>query len=143
VKYLLDTNVLKEIGKPGSHRNVVAWLDTVDDIELAIGVISVREICKGIEKKRSKNEVLGDRLEHVANGIFEAFQGRILGIDEHIARQWGKLLAQSERHVDDTGLAAIAAIHGLTVVTRNVTDFKGRGVDVLDPFIKPAKLIKA
>jgi len=55
LKYLLDTNVLKEIGKPNPHENVVAWLETVDDADLAISAISVREIWKGIERKRSKD----------------------------------------------------------------------------------------
>ncbi|WP_205586538.1 hypothetical protein [Rhizobium sp. CCGE532] len=44
MKYLLDTNVLKEIGRPVPHENVAAWLDTVDDTDLAISVISVREV---------------------------------------------------------------------------------------------------
>jgi toxin FitB len=139
LKYLLDTNVLKEIGKPSRNRNVATWLDTVDDLELAISVISVREIWKGVERKRNKGDPLASRLESAANGIFGAFQGRILDINEPIARRWGTLLAESEKHIEDTGLAAIAYVHGLVVVTRNEADFKARGVDVLNPFKKPAK----
>jgi toxin FitB len=43
LKYLLDTNVLKEVSRPDPHENVTAWLDSVDDSDLAISVISVRE----------------------------------------------------------------------------------------------------
>ena len=53
MKYLLDTMVLKEIGRSVPHENVEAWLATVDDRDLAISAISVREIGKGIEKKRA------------------------------------------------------------------------------------------
>jgi toxin FitB len=63
VKYLLDTMVVKEIGKSKPHQNVEAWLATVDDPDLAISVINVREIWKGIEKKRANNPVLADTLE--------------------------------------------------------------------------------
>ena len=143
MRYLLDTNVLKEVGRPNPHRNVVSWLDTVDDTDLVISVISVREIWKGIEKKRNKEPAQAGQLESAANGIFEAFQGRILAIDEPIARRWGKLLAESEKHIEDTGLAASAYVHDLVLVTRNEADFKARGVNVLNPFKKPAKPTEA
>jgi hypothetical protein len=106
VKYLLDTMVLKEIGKMKPHQNVGAWLDTVDDLDLAISVISVREIWKGIERKRVDKPALADKLKTVANGIFSAFQGRILPVDKEVAVRWGKLLGQRDKDVDDTGLAA-------------------------------------
>ena len=54
-----------------------------------------------------------------------------------VAAAWGEALGESEKHVDDAGLAATARMHGLIVVTRNVKDFDGRGVKVIDPF-KPA-----
>jgi predicted nucleic acid-binding protein len=135
--------VLKEIGKSKSHENVEAWLATVDDMDLAISVINVREIWKGIERKRFDKPDLADRLETAAPEIFSALQGRILPVDEAVAVRWGKLLGQRDKDVDDTGLAATAYIHGLMLVTRNVADARGRGVDVLDPFRKPAEHYKA
>jgi hypothetical protein len=53
------------------------------------------------------------------------------------------LLGQSDKHMDDTGLAATAHVYGLVLVTRNVSDILGRGVDVVDPFKQPAQLHKA
>ncbi len=50
------------------------------------------------------------------------------------------MLAQSNKHVEDTGLAATAAVHGL-VVTRNVAHLRGRGVPVLDPFRSPPAIV--
>ncbi len=143
MKYLLDTMVLKEIGKSKPHQNVEAWLGTVDDLDLAISVIAVREIWKGIEKKRAVDPALAETLEIAANGIFAAFQGRILPVNEAISVRWGKLLGRSEKNVDDTGLAATAYVHGMVLVTRNVPHVQGRGVDILDPFKKPARLHKA
>jgi predicted nucleic acid-binding protein len=140
VKYLLDTMVLKEIGKSKSHQNVEAWLATVDDLDLAISVITVREISKGIERKRVDKPALADKLQTAVMAIFSASQGRVLPVDEEVAVHWGILLGQSERNVDDTGLAATALVHGLVLVTRNVADVRGRGVGILDPFKSPAQL---
>ncbi|MFI5012933.1 MAG: hypothetical protein ACHQAY_11350 [Hyphomicrobiales bacterium] len=50
MKYLLDTNVFREIGKTGPHKNVSAWLTSVDDSDLAISALTVREVTKGIAK---------------------------------------------------------------------------------------------
>lgn len=141
MKYLLDTNVLKEISRPNPHENVAAWLETIDDIDLAISVLSVREISKGIEKKRQKDEVTAAIIEAGAIRIFNAYSGRILPVDDAVARCWGTALGQSDKHIDDTGLAATAKVNNLTMVTRNVADFEGRGVNLLNPFKKDWKPI--
>jgi predicted nucleic acid-binding protein len=75
LRYLLDTNVLKEIGKPSPHQNVAAWFDTVDDPDLAISVISVREIWKGIEKKRRRDQIVAARIEAAALRLSPPFRG--------------------------------------------------------------------
>jgi len=141
LKYLLDTNVLKELSRPTPHVNVEAWLSKVDDIDLAISVISVREISKGIEKKRASDEGLANRLAESANRIFSAYDDRIIAIDKSIAVVWGTHLGRSDKNVDDVGLAATAKVHNLVVVTRNEKDFAGREVTILNPFKSPAKLI--
>jgi hypothetical protein len=132
--------VVKEIGKSNPHQTVEAWLATVDDPDLAISVINVREIWKGIAKKRADNPALADKPEAAAQRIFSAYQGRILPVDEAVAVRWGKLRGQSEKNVEDTGLAATAYVCGLVLVTRNVSHVQGRGVDILDPFKKPAQI---
>ena len=134
MKYLLDTNVLKEVGRTTPHENVLAWLKTVDDEELVISVISVREIWKGIERKRRKDAAVGYRLEAGVQAMFDAYRGRVLPVDEAVARRWGMMLAESDKHVDDTGLAATAYVHDLVVVTRNEADFGARRVTILNPF---------
>jgi predicted nucleic acid-binding protein len=73
-------------------------------------------------------------LDATVAAIFDAFDERILPIDRAVAAAWGEALGESEKHVDDAGIAATARVHGLVVVTRNVKDFEGRGVTLLDPF---------
>lgn len=142
MRYLLDTNVLKELGKPKPHENVAAWFDSVDDADLAISAISLREIWKGIARMRQKDEARAATLEAAAGSITRAFEGRILPIDEVVAKKWGELLAESDKNIDDTGIAATAAVRGLIVVTRNERDFNSRRVDVLNPFKYSARRTK-
>lgn len=134
MNFLLDTMVLKEMSKPQPHTNVEHWLAGVADSALAISAINLREIWLGVEKKRLAGSPSAPGLEAGANRLAAAFAGRILPIDQQVAELWGRLLARSEKHVFDTGLAATALVHGLVVVTRNVKDFRGRGVRLLDPF---------
>jgi predicted nucleic acid-binding protein len=115
MKYLLDTNVLRELGRTSPHKNVVAWL-------------------KGVAKLRKTKPEPAAALAATVAAIFDAFEGRILPVGRAVASAWGEALGESEKHVDDAGLAATARVHGLVVVTRNVKDFDGRGVNVIDPY---------
>lgn len=134
MRFLLDTNVLREIGKTSPHANVAAWLDTVDDADLAISVLTVRELRKGIVKLRARKPQVADEIDSRVTEILDAFGERILPVTREIADVWGELLGQSEKNIDDTGLAATARIHGLVLVTRNVRHVADRGVATLDPF---------
>lgn len=134
MKYLLDTNVLRELGKTSPHKNVAAWLRSVDDGDLAISALTVREIAKGIAKLRMTKPETAMALEAAVTEILDSFAGRILPVDRAVAEAWGDALAAREKHVDDAGLAATARVHGLIVVTRNAKDFDGRSVTLIDPF---------
>lgn len=134
MKYLLDTNVLRELGKSTPHKNVAAWLKTVDDADLSISALTVREVTKGVARLRAAKPEVAAALDIAVKTIFDAFEGRIWPIDRQVAAAWGGALGVSEKHVDDVGLAATALVHGLTVVTRNIRDFDGRGVKLVDPF---------
>lgn len=138
MRYLLDTNVFREIGKTAPDANVAAWLKGVDDTDLAISALTVREVRKGIERLRAKKPGIADQIEARVSEAFDAFGERILPITREVADLWGQLLAASEKHADDTGLAATAKVHGLILVTRNLKHVAGRGVTALDPF-KPPK----
>jgi predicted nucleic acid-binding protein len=134
MKFLIDTNVFREIGKSEPNRNVVAWLRSVDDVDLAISALTVREVSKGVAKLRDGKPEVADRLEQRVAEVFTAFGERILPVSREVAELWGQLLAESDKHVDDTGLAATARVHGLVLVTRNLRHVASRGVRTLDPF---------
>jgi toxin FitB len=142
MKYLLDTNVFREIGKQQPHANVRAWLATVDDADLAISVLTVREVTKGIIKLRVSKPEAAAAIETRVATIFAAFEGRILPVDRAIAAAWGQMLAEHERHIDDTALAATASVRGLVLATRNVRHVLGRGVVLIDPYKQPPETIK-
>ncbi|BCM87607.1 PIN domain-containing protein [Methylobacterium indicum] len=118
MKYLLDTNVFREIGKTAPHENVVAWLKGVDDADIAISALTVREVTKGVAKFRARKQDIAQEIERRVAATFDAFVDRILPVDRDVAALWGNLLADSEKHIDDTGIAATARVHGLVLVTR-------------------------
>ena len=139
MRYLLDTNVFREIGKTEPHRNVDAWLKGVNDADLAISTLTVREVTKGIGRLRARKPEVAQAIAARVDLAFEAFGDRILPVDRAVAALWGELLADSEKHVDDTGIAATARVHGLVLVTRNTADMIGRGATTLDPFRSPTQ----
>ena len=141
MRFLLDTNVISHIGKPGADRNLRQWLKSVDEEQIRISVITVRELRYGSEKARVERHAAALPIDARVSAILGAYAGRILPIDAEIAVAWAGMLARSNKHVDDTGLAATAAVHGLVVVTRNTDHLRGRGVPLLDPFRSPAALI--
>ena len=134
MKYFLDTNVFREVGKQRPHMNVRAWLNTVDDADLAISALTVREVTKGMIKLRTSKPEMAMAIEARVAIIFAAFNERILPVNRAVAAVWGEMLAQHESHSDDTALAATARIHDLILVTRNVRHVAGRGVPLLDPY---------
>ena len=108
MKYLLDTNVLRELGKTTPQKNVRAWLKTVEDADLAISALTVREITKGVTKLRKTKPETAAALDAAISAIFDAFEGRILPFDRSVAAAWGEALGIREKHIDDAGLAATA-----------------------------------
>jgi predicted nucleic acid-binding protein len=134
MRFLLDTNVFREIGRVTPHANVAAWLAKVDDGDLTVSVLTVREVRKGIVRLRATKPNVADDIEKRMMENLGLFGDRILPITREIADLWGELLGLSEKNIDDTGLAATARIHGLVLVTRNTRQVAGRGAATLDPF---------
>ena len=75
------------------------------------------------------------QLEDWLTRIVDEYVDGILNFDADCAQVWGRLMSPHPRHPIDKQIAAIALIHGLTVVTRNVDDFHGTGVEVRNPFV--------
>jgi predicted nucleic acid-binding protein len=137
MKYLLDTSVFRELGKSVPHEHVHAWLASVDDADLAISALTVREVAKGIAKLTASRPVAATQIRIRTDAVFEAFVGRILAIDQTVAREWGEALAETGKHVDDAGFAATARIYDLILVTRNIRDVVRRKISILNPYKLP------
>lgn len=134
--YLIDTNVISEARK-GKKANpgVQKFFRSTDAAELYIPVQTIGEIRRGLENIRHRGDLpqarkLGKWLDLVVAG----YSARILSFDPECAQIWGRLMSPHHEHPVVKQIAAIALIHDLTVVTRNVDDFRGTGVQLLNPF---------
>ncbi|MGA2590391.1 MAG: type II toxin-antitoxin system VapC family toxin [Bryobacteraceae bacterium] len=136
--YLVDTNVPSELTRETPDARVAAFLKNAGKESVFLSVMTIGEICKGIDllpasKKRSGLQSWLDI------DVRSWFAGRILPVTESIAERWGHLAAAAKQRgvamtVVDGVIAATALEHGLTMVTRNVSDFAGLGVVLLNPW---------
>lgn len=136
--FLLDTNCISEVVSIKPDPRVLAWLDAVDERSLYLSVLTLGEIRKGIMtlaegKRRAELEAwLEIDLRH-------RFAGRILPVDAAVADQWGMLAGEMKRKgkpmpVVDAVIAATAIHNRLTVVSRNMHDFKNAEVSLVNPW---------
>ena len=131
--FLLDTNVVSELRRAHPHGGVVAWIQSVDDAELYLASVTIGEIQAGIELSRDQDSAKADAIERWLDQVCNTFN--ILTMDGPAFRRWAQLMhRQSDTLYEDAMIAAIAKVHQLTVVTRNVVDFSGFDVPLLNPF---------
>ncbi len=131
--YLLDTNVVSELRKPRPHGAVVAWVESVEDAQLHLSAVTIAEIQAGIEITREQDEAKAAELEAWLDQVAAAYN--VLPMDAMTFRAWARLMhRRSETLYEDAMIAATAWVHNLTVVTRNVGDFRPFEVKVLNPF---------
>lgn len=141
--YLLDTNVFREIQKgDDGHVNVRAWLETVDDADLRLSVMTVREVSRGIARLAKKKPALAVEIRERLDELLAAYAGRVVEVDGEVAQEWGGLEGERDKHRDDLAFVATARVRGMVLLTRNVKDVRGRGVRVLNPFTKPWRVVK-
>ena len=130
--YLLDTNVVSELRRPKPHGAVMQWIQDIADADLHISAVTIGEIQAGIELTREQDESKAAELEQWLELVSGSFN--VVPMDVLAFRVWARLMHRtSDTLYEDAMIAATAKVHKLTVVTRNVTDFKSFGVSVLNP----------
>jgi predicted nucleic acid-binding protein len=134
--YILDTNVVSELRKAKkANQNVTKWAQLLPAATLYISVVSLLELEIGILLMERRDEEQGGILRAWMNRhVLPTFSGRILAIDTIVAQRCAALHIPNPRSDRDALIAATALVHGLTVATRNVADFEGMGVAVLNPW---------
>lgn len=135
MRWLLDTNVISELRRKAPASAVLSWIEERAPSSLYLSVLTLGEIRKGVELL--DDSARRQRLTDWLDGELPAwFDGRILPIDAGVAHRWGCLQAQARRPLAaiDSLLAATALAHDLTLVTRNVRDFAGLSVRLVDPW---------
>ena len=136
--YLVDTNVPSELTREAPDIRVAAFLENAGRERVFLSVMTIGEICKGIDML-PVGQQRNDLQRWLDRDVRLWFAGRILPVTESIAERWSRLAARGKRSgvtlaVVDGVLAATALEHGLTLVTRNVRDFVGLGLALLNPW---------
>ena len=136
--FLVDTNVLSELRKVRfgkANERVAQWADSVDAASLYLSAITIQELEIGILLAERQYAAQGGVFRAwLDNHVLPAFFGRILPVDTAVAQRSARLHVPDPRPVRDGLIAGTALVHGMTVVTRNVADFEGIGVLILNPW---------
>ncbi len=135
MSYLIDTNIISEVRKGARcDAHVAAWYASLADEDLFLSTLVLGEIRRGIELARPRDPLKATALENWLRDVKAAFIGRVLGIDDAVSDQWGRMSAIRPVPAIDGLLAATALTHGLTLATRNDRHVVGLGASVLNPF---------
>ena len=138
MKYLLDTCVISELVAKQPNPKVVEFVDSLDSDDIYLSVITIGEIAKGTEKL-SKSKRKQELQTWLREDLLVRFDGKIVLLDMEVLMEWGILAAKLEATgytmpAMDSLIAATVLAHQFTLVTRNVDDFDGTGVEIVNPW---------
>jgi toxin FitB len=132
VMYLLDTNIISELRRPGPHAGLIAWLSGIAPDQVFISAITLGELQAAVEKVRQQDPGRAEIIESWIDSV--AVSHNVLPMDGDAFRRWARLMhAKPADLIADAMIGATAAAHNLTVVTRNLRDFERLGVPAFDP----------
>jgi predicted nucleic acid-binding protein len=136
--YLLDTNVVSELRKARTGKvdcRVTAWATDTPAASMYLSVICILELERGTLLMERRDRFQGAMLRSwLEDQVLPAFAGRVLPVDSPVARRCAALHVPNPCSYRDSLIAATAMVHGMTVVTRNVSDFEPTGVALLNPW---------
>lgn len=132
MRFLLDTVVLCEPTKRRPDAGVVQWIETTDPAAKFISILTIAEIRRGIALKAKREPNAAAKLALWLDAQRMLFADRVLPIDDAVADAWSAIGSGRTVPVMDSLIAATAAAHDLTLVTRNLRDFAGLGVKLLN-----------
>ena len=134
--YILDTNVISELrqGKPNQSIEVRKWAASIPANQHFLSAISILELEKGVLALEHKTPPQGSAIRAWLTGVKASFAGRILPFTDKTAVLCAGMHVPNQRPDRDAMIAATALEHGMIVATRNVGDFVGTGVKMVNPF---------
>ena len=133
VMYLLDTNIISELRRPRPHASVVSWLSGIAADQVFISAVTLGELQAGVENVRRQDPGRAEIIESWIDSVAESYN--VLPMDGGAFRRWAGLMhGKPAELIADAMIAATAAVHNLTVVTRNLSDFERLGVSAFNPF---------
>ncbi|HEY8691645.1 MAG TPA: type II toxin-antitoxin system VapC family toxin [Chloroflexota bacterium] len=131
--YVMDTNVISELRRSRPHGGVLAWLQTIPNDSLYLSAVTLGELQAGVEATRERDPDKATEIEAWIDLVAETYQ--VLPMDGQVFRLSARLLYQRPAQISNDGMiAATAMVHGFTMVTRNIRDFRGFPVPILNPF---------
>jgi predicted nucleic acid-binding protein len=136
--FVLDTNVLSELRKVRLGKadpNLTAWAESVDASDLFVSAITIMELELGVLSIERKDAAQGILLRSwLEQHVLPEFFRRTLPVDTAVAQRCARLHVPDKRGERDALIAATALVHGMTVATRNIADFKDTGVGLINPW---------
>lgn len=133
IRYLLDTDIISELRKSRPHGAVLAWIEKLQPEQIFVSAVTAGEIQAGVELTRRQDESKAREIEDWLNYVETVFA--FLPMDAACFRAWSRLMARKGSTLREDGMiAATAAVHRLTVVTRDEKDFTQLDVPVVNPF---------
>ena len=133
--YLLDTNILSEVMKSQPDKGVINLLDGLENVY--ISVLTIHEIYFGIECLN--NSLRKQSLTNALEELTLTFENNLLSFGQEEAKVSATMRSTLQKngrqlHLADSMIAATAFTHGLTILTRNIKDFKGLQITASNPF---------
>ena len=131
--FLLETNIVSELRRTRPHGAVVAWIESVPATDLRLAAVTLGEIQRGVEITRERDAARAREIEAWADKIERTFS--VLPLDSAVFRLHARLMRKRTNALyEDVLIAATALVNDMIVVTRNIDDFAGLDVRLLNPF---------